>query len=108
MSILYANSVVNVYFQPADDGYLKECFMVISYVPPGAQKGFIMAVLDTNTEDDMVSKLRDLGKVDRGGFYLAASYDFLVSKLKSRSTSSREVGIGPILLVELGIIKYFA
>ena len=56
--------------------------MVVSYVPPGAKKGFIMSVLDTNTEDDMVSKLRDLAKVGPSAFYLFASYKYLVSHLQ--------------------------
>ena len=53
--------------------------MVISYVPPGAQKGFIMTVLDTNTEDDMVSKMRNLAEVGPARLYLCATYKFLVS-----------------------------
>ena len=55
--------------------------MVVSYVPPGAQKGYILSVLDTNTEDDMVSKIRDLSKVGPVALYRAASYEFLVSTL---------------------------
>ena len=37
--------------------------MVISYCPPGSNKGFILSVLDSTTDDDMVSKLRELAKV---------------------------------------------
>ena len=62
-------------FQPADDGLLKNCFMILSYVPPGAQKGFIMDVLDTNSDDDIVSKMKELAEVG----IVNSSLSFLVS-----------------------------
>lgn len=52
--------------------------MILSYVPPGAQKGFIMDVLDTNTDDDMVSKMRDLAEVGPS-LILQSPLGFLVS-----------------------------
>ena len=53
-----------------------------------------MSVLDTNTEDDMVSKLRDLAKVGPSAFYLYASYKYLVSNVKTRFSFVYREGYG--------------